>query len=149
MLTNSAVRRDAALDLHSHLIETQPVSLVSRLSIDVAVLAYPDALHGAPLILPSLDSDIRVAFDRELALAGVRPLVLAEVDDMAMLRLSARESGALALVPPIVVQDELRTGILVERHRLANVVESFYAVVQERRFPNALVATLLSTRAPA
>lgn len=149
VLTNSAVRRDAALDLHSHLIETQPVSLVSRLSVDVAALAYPDALHGAPLILPSLDSDIRVAFDRELALAGVRPLVLAEVDDMAMLRLFARESGALALVPPIVVQDELRSGVLVERHRLANVVESFYAVVQERRFPNALVATLLSTGAPA
>ena len=149
VLTNSAVRRDATLDLHSHLIETQPVSLVSRPSVDIAALAYPDGLQGAPLILPSLDSDIRVAFDRELALAGVRPLVLAEVDDMAMLRLFARESGALALVPPIVVQDELRSGVLIERHRLANVVESFYAVVQERRFPNAMVATLLSTRAPA
>lgn len=149
VLTNSAVRRDAGLDLHSHLIETQPVSLISRPPIDGAVFAYPDALQGAPLILPSLDSDIRVAFDRELALAGVRPLVLAEVDDMAMLRLFARESDALALVPPIVVQDELRSGVLVERHRLANVVESFYAVVHERRFPNALVATLLSTRAPA
>jgi len=149
MLTNSAVRRDNALDLHSHLIETQPVSLVSHPSVDIATLAYPDALQGAPMILPSLDSDIRVAFDRELALAGVRPLVLAEVDDMAMLRLFARESGALTLVPPIVVQDELRSGVLVERHRLASVVESFYAVVQTRRFPSALVATLLSSRLPA
>ena len=149
MLTNSAVRRDNALDLHSHLIETQPVSLVSRPCVDIATLAYPDALQGAPMILPSLDSDIRVAFDRELALAGVRPLVLAEVDDMAMLRLFARESGALTLVPPIVVQDELRSGVLVERHRLASVVESFYAVVQTRRFPSALVATLLSSRLPA
>ena len=148
VLTNSTVRRDAALDLHSHLIETQPVSLVSRPPADVAPLAYPEALQGAPVILPSLDSDIRVGFDRDLALAGVRPLVLAEVDDMAMLRLFARESGALALVPPIVVQDELKSGILVERHRLAGVLESFYAVVQERRFPNPLVSALVRQNAP-
>lgn len=149
VLTNSAVRRDATLDLHSHLIETQPVSLVSRPTEGTDAFAYPEALQGAPLILPSLDSDMRVAFDRELALAGVRPLVLAEVDDMAMLRLLARESGAITLVPPIVVQDELRSGALVERRRLAGVVESFHAVVQERRFPNALVSGLLRRDAPA
>ncbi|MDT7953875.1 MAG: LysR substrate-binding domain-containing protein, partial [Acetobacteraceae bacterium] len=109
-------------------------------------LVFPDALHGAPLILPSLDSDIRVAFDRELALAGVRPVIIAEVDDMAMLRLVARESGVLTLVPAIVVQDELRSGLLVERHRLAGVVETFYAVVRERRFPNPEISMLLQRR---
>lgn len=96
-----------------------------------------------PVILPSLDSDLRVAFDRELALAGIQPLIVAEVDDMALLRLLARESGALALVPPIVVQDELRAGTLVEHHRLTGVEESFYAVVQQRRFPNPLLRDLL------
>lgn len=143
VLTNSAVRRDAALDLHSHLIETQPVGLVSRPELALGAPVFPDALRDAPLILPSLDSDIRVAFDRAMAVAGVRPVILAEVDDMAMLRLLARESGALALVPPIVVQDELRSGVLVEQHRFEDVVESFYAVVQERRFPHPLIRPLL------
>jgi LysR family transcriptional activator of nhaA len=36
----------------------------------------------------------------------------AEVDDMAMLRLLARDSGWLALLPEVVVQDELRGGVL-------------------------------------
>ena len=143
VLTNSAVRRDAALDLHSHLIETQPVSLVSRADVAPDTPVFPDWLRTMPLILPSLDSDIRVAFDRVMALAGVRPVILAEVDDMAMLRLLARESAALALVPPIVVQDELRSGILTEQHRFEDVFESFYAVVQERRFPHPLVRELL------
>src|SRR5690606_40770840 len=35
--------------------------------------------------------------------------ISAEVDDMAMLRLMARESGTVTLVPSIVVIDELRT----------------------------------------
>lgn len=146
VLTNSDVKRDAAIDLHSHLIETQPVSLVARPAAPDEPLLFPDDLEAAPLILPTLDSGIRVAFDREMARAGVRPAILAEVDDMAMLRLFARESGAITLVPPIVVQDELRNGTLVERHRLVGVVESFYAVVQERRFPNPLVSRLLDGR---
>ncbi len=141
VLTNAAVRRDVAGDLHSHLLETQPVSLVGP-ATDVP-LPFPGALATMPVILPSLDSDLRVAFDRELALAGIQPLIVAEVDDMALLRLLARESGALALVPPIVVQDELRAGTLVEHHRLTGVEESFYAVVQQRRFPNPLLRDLL------
>ena len=146
VLTNSAVRRDGALDLHSHLIDTQPVSLVGHPGSPA--LRFPDDLRSRPVILPSLDSDIRVAFDREMALSRIRPVVLAEVDDMAMLRLlaresGARESGALALVPPIVVQDELRAGTMVEHHRLEGVTENFYAVVHQRRFPNPLLAELL------
>ena len=144
VLTNSAVRRDAALDLHSHLVETQPVSLVSRAEVNPDTPVFPEGLRTTPLILPSLDSEIRVAFDRVVALAGVQPIMLAEVDDMAMLRLLARESVALALVPPIVVQDELRSGVLIEHHRFTDVFESFYAVVQERRFPHPLLRQLLS-----
>jgi DNA-binding transcriptional LysR family regulator len=54
--------------------------------------------------------------DRLLAAAGVRPRVLAEVDDMAMLRLLAREGEGLCLVPPVVVRDEIESGALVERN---------------------------------
>ena len=66
--------------------------------------------RSEPILLPSLDSDIRVAFDRVLELAGIRPIILAEVDDMAMLRLLAREREGVTLVPPIVVRDELGGG---------------------------------------
>ncbi|MFX6876823.1 LysR substrate-binding domain-containing protein, partial [Acinetobacter baumannii] len=71
-------------------------------------------LRSEPVLLPSLDSDIRVGFDRLLDLAGIRPTILAEVDDMAMLRLLARECEGVTLAPPIIVRDELRSGVLVE-----------------------------------
>ncbi len=93
--------------------------------------------------MPSLDSDIRVALERVLELAGIRPTILAEVDDMAMLRLLAREREGVTLVPPIVVRDELETGILVVHCRIPEVTETFYAIVQKRRFPNRLLSDLL------
>lgn len=143
VLANAAVRRDARTALHSHLLDQQPVSLVGRPRPNAAPFRFPEDLRTEPVLLPSLDSDIRVAFDRALALAGIRPIILAEVDDMAMLRLLARESDGVTLVPPIVVQDELRTGLLVERCRIPDVTESFYAVMQSRRFPNPLLSDLV------
>lgn len=148
VLANAAVRRDAHTDLHSHLIDEQPVSLVGRPRPGGAPFTFPDDLATEPVVLPSLDSDIRVGFDRLLALARVRPNVLAEVDDMAMMRLLARESDALTLVPPIVVRDELQAGTLVEHARIPDLTESFFAIVQARRFPNPLVAEIVKRARP-
>jgi LysR family transcriptional activator of nhaA len=143
VLANSAAPRDARSSLRSHLLNQQPVSLVGRPRSGKRKFRFPDDLRIEPVLLPSLDSDIRVAFNRVLELAGIRPIVLAEVDDMAMLRLLAREREGLALVPPIVVRDELESGVLVEHCRIPEVIESFYAIVQKRRFPNQLLLELI------
>jgi LysR family transcriptional activator of nhaA len=145
VLSNQSVPRDAATQWQSQLIQQQPVSLVGRRTKQARKLKFPDDLDGRPIILPSLDSDIRVAFDQLIERAGVRPVIVAEIDDMAMLRLFARESGELTLVPPVVVRDELKSGILVERARIRELSESFYAITQSRRFPNSLVRELLTT----
>ena len=62
---------------------------------------------------------------------------------MAMLRLLAREAEAVTLVPRVVVRDELRSGTLVELHRIRRIKESFYAITPARQFPNPLVKELL------
>ncbi len=143
VLANSAAPRDARSSLRNHLLNEQPVSLVGRPRRGRRKFRFPADLRTEPLLLPSLDSDIRIAFDRVLELAGIRPIIMAEVDDMAMLRLLAREREGVALVPPIVVRDELETRKLVEYCRIPEVVESFYAIVQKRRFPNHLLAELV------
>jgi LysR family transcriptional activator of nhaA len=144
VLANSAAPRERRADLRSHLLDAQPVSLVGQRRRKRRRFRFPQDLHEQPVLLPSLDSEIRLAFDRVLDLADVQPIVLAEVDDMAMLRLLARESHGIALVPPIVVRDELESGALVELCRIAEVTETFYAIVQKRRFPNRLLADLLT-----
>ncbi len=143
VLANSAAPRDARSSLRNHLLNEQPVSLVGRPRPRKRKLRFPEDLRSEPVLLPSLDSDIRVAFDRILELAGIRPTILAEVDDMAMLRLLAREREGITLVPPIVVRDELKAGVLVEHCRIPEVTERFYAIVKRRRFPNRLLIDVL------
>jgi LysR family transcriptional activator of nhaA len=147
VLANRPAQRDADRDWHSHLLDKQPVSLVRRPAPGQEPFRFPEELASLPVLVPGLESEIRTAFDGLMNRAGIRPRILAEVDDMSMLRLLARETGALALVPPVVVQDELRNGTLVERHRIPEISECFYAITPTRRFPNPLVRNLVE-RAP-
>lgn len=141
VLSNLPVRRDAETDWHSHLLDEQPVSLVGRRTRKK--FKFPDDLKTEPLVLPSLDSNIRSGFDLLMETLGIRPVIAAEVDDMAMLRLLAREGAGVALVPPVVVQGELKSGDLVELHRIESIHESFYAIAPSRRFPNPIVSELM------
>jgi len=148
VLSNSAASRDANSSFRNHLLDEQPVSLVGRPRLDCRKFRFPEDLRTEPILLPSLDSDIRIAFDHVMERAGIWPIIVAEVDDMAMLRLLARERGGVTLVPPIVVRDELETGVLVEYCRIPEVTETFYAIVQKRLFPNRLLADLLPASKP-
>ena len=144
VLSNAAAQRDARTPFRNVLLDQQPVSLVGRPRAGKSAFRFPEDLRDEPILLPSLDSDIRVGFDRLLDLAGIRPIVMAEVDDMAMLRLLAREREGVTLVPPIVVRDELESGVLVEHCRIPQLTERFYAISPNRRFPNELLGDLLA-----
>lgn len=147
VLSNESAPRDTAAGWISRRIAQQPMSLVSRAPArgrrKQQPFQFPEDLENQPLILPSQDSAVRLAFDLMLDEAGVRPKILAEVDDMAMLRLLARESGALALVAPVVVRDELNSGVLAERYSLHQLQENFYAITMRRRFAHPALRPLL------
>lgn len=148
VLSNLPVRRDAKTDWHSHLLEQQPVALVGAKRRGRArKFVFPDDLANTPLLLPTLDSHLRVAFDLAMERLGIRPIIAAEIDDMAMMRLLARERAGAALVPPVVVSGELERGQLTELYRFADIMENFYAICPSRKFPNPFVEELLEMAA--
>ncbi len=63
---------------------------------------------------------------------------------MAMLRLIARDSGWLTMLPEVVVQDELRAGVLVVVGRSTQLQENFYAITTPHRHRIERLETLLS-----
>ena len=85
-----------------------------------------------------------VPADPERPLHGVEPRVGGEVDDMAMLRLIARDSGWLALVPEVVVQDELESGRLVAVGVFAALQEHFYAITTPQRYRPPVLDLLMA-----
>jgi LysR family transcriptional activator of nhaA len=124
-------------------IAQQPVSLVGPLRRRRRAFRLPDDLVDQPLLLPGRDSDIRSGFDLLCEQWGLRPRVRAEVDDMALLRLLARDSGALALLPSVVVRDELQRGELMELAVVPDLHENFHAITVQRHFAPPMLRELL------
>lgn len=145
VLTNLVPARDTASPYLVQHIAEQPVSLIGTPERNRhAEKPLAEILSLEPLILPTLESPLRAAFDALAQRLGVVPTIAAEADDMAMMRLLAREDAGLSVIPPIVVRDELAAGSLVELARLDGISESFCAVTIQRRFPNPLVAEVLA-----
>lgn len=144
VLSNRSVQSDAENAWRCQRIARQPVSLVGAPRPRGHVFRFPEDMTNLPLILPSKASDIRTAFDLLCEESGIRCSVAAEVDDMAMLRLLARAGKAAAVVPTVVVRDELREGRLQEYCQLPGLHEDFYAISIKRHYQHPLVKTLLA-----
>lgn len=143
VLTNQASQRDATTPFVSHRLAEQPAGLVGTARRLQGTGDLTARLTTQPIILPSTNSSIRVGFDALVARLGIRPHVVAEVNDMAMIRLLAREDVGLAVLPLIVVKDELEQGALIEADRLPGISETFYAITLDRRFPNPILTRLI------
>ena len=146
VLSNNATPVYRDKDFVTTLLAEQPVSLVRRPPARRKSFKFPEDLNHVPLALPGRGSLLRSGFDAILGRAGIHPHIIAEVDDMTMLRLVARENPGVTLVPPVVVLDELNSKSLVEVFRVPKLKEQFFAITQKRRFPNPLLSPLLSAR---
>lgn len=145
VLSSRPARRGAGHAWRTRRIARQPVSVIGRPRSKR--VRFPDDLHGKHMILPSTDHEIRVEFDALCEQLGIHVTPLVEVDDMASMRLLARDLDALALLPSVVVRDELRRGELRDHCEVPGLFESFYSITVERRFQHPLVKALLARKA--
>ena len=136
--------RDDTTNWVAHAIDRQTVSLIGQPDAEYVQRPIKELLNTAPLVVPAIQSSIRTGFDALVMRLGIQPNIVAEVDDMAMLRLVAREHQGLSVVPPIVVKDELDNGTLIEVAALLDLEETFFAITLARRFPNPLLNTVLT-----
>jgi LysR family transcriptional activator of nhaA len=144
VLINQPPGVDALTPFVAHRLAERAVSLVGTPDRLRGAGSLADRLRRHPVILPTVESSVRMGFDALAHRLGVRPQIAAEVEDMAMMRLLAREDIGLAVLPPIVVTDEIAAGTLVEGEHLPGITEAFYAVTINRRFPNPLLQLLLN-----
>ncbi|WP_017908757.1 LysR family transcriptional regulator, partial [Xanthomonas sp. SHU 199] len=100
VLLNQAPATDALTPFVTHRLAERPVSLVGTPDRLGHAASIADRLRQHPIILPTVDNSVRAGFDALADRLGVRPQIVAEVEDMAMMRLLAREDIGLAVLPP-------------------------------------------------
>ncbi len=148
VLSNTPPVGDEKQQWHCRRIAKQIVSIIGKPKRGrQKPFKLPDDLCHYPLLLPAKDSDMRQSFDLLCDEWEIEPHIVAEVDDMAMLRLLARDiPNALAILPKVVVLDELKSGKLVEYSHLPSVYENFYAIHNKGQYLNVLYKNILSNK---
>lgn len=143
VLSNRAVVAEVGRPWRCVRIDQQSVCLVGPPRPKGRRFRIPADLAGARVVVPGPSSDIRSQFDLWCEKRRIQVDIVAEVDDMALLRLLARDSGAITVLPEVVVQDELREGRLQRYGVVPGVFESFYAITAQRRKSSPLVQAML------
>jgi LysR family transcriptional activator of nhaA len=104
---------------------------------------FPQSLDGVPVLLPTDDTAIRRALDQWLDRQSVRPIIVGEFEDYALLREFARAGHGFAPVPS-VLQDQFRREYGFAVVGPATGVESqFFAISTERKIKHPAVAAIV------
>jgi LysR family transcriptional regulator, transcriptional activator of nhaA len=109
---------------------------------------FPRSLEGAPMLLPLPGSPLRRALDQWFDANQVRPRIVAEFEDRALLNVFGAD-GAGLFPAPLAVQREVRKqhGVSMAG-QIPQVRERFYAVSVQRRLKHpAVVAITEAARA--
>ena len=104
--------------------------------------AFPKSLDGVPVLLPTDDTAIRRALDRWLAKQEVRPVMIGEFEDYALLRAFGQRGTGVLPVPSVLEKDFRRQYGLQHLGPVDGVVGRFYAVSIERKIRHPAVAAI-------
>ncbi len=144
VIADAPVPAGLGVRLFSHLIGESGVSVFASPALAAKHRRrFPQSLTDAPMLLGARTSALRRAIDAWCARVRVRPRIVAEVEDAAVLQ----ALGALGLglfAAPTVVEAEVRRayGVRVVG-RLDDVHERFYAISAERKLQHPAVLRML------
>lgn len=103
---------------------------------------FPQSLDGVPVLLPTDDTAIRRALDQWLDRQNVRPLMLGEFEDYAMLREFARAGHGFAPVPSVLESQFRREHGFVRIGMARGVKAEFFAISAERKIRHPAVVAM-------
>ena len=143
VLSDAPLPTDAAVRGYSHLLGTSRVALFgTRPLVRRFAQAPPQSLHGAPLLLPTRDTALRSALDLWFESAGIRPRIVAEIEDSALLRVFAQHGQGLFAAPVAIAEDIERQHHVSRACDVGTLEERFYAITAQRRLRHPGVVAL-------
>lgn len=103
---------------------------------------FPRSLDGVDMLMPSASSALRRSLEKWFSDVGVRPKVVAEFEDRALMK-AFGEAGAGVFSSPTVVREDVESKYKVRDIGSVDAVrETFYAITAERRATHPAVISI-------
>jgi LysR family transcriptional activator of nhaA len=103
---------------------------------------FPRSLDGAPMLMPSEASSVRHALDLWLDAQGVRPIIVGDFDDSALLKAFGQRGLGVFAMPSVIEADVIRQFDVSVIGRTDEIENCFYAITVERRLRHPAVVAI-------
>lgn len=146
VLTDRAVRSGTTLRVFSHMLfESGTIVVGAPVLAHAYAEGFPASLNGAPFLLPTRNNALRGRIDEWFELHNVRPDVVGEFEDNALLNTFGRRGAGLFFAPAALAADlqEQFGALLVGQ--VPQVREQVYAISNERKIKHPAVEAILSS----
>ncbi len=127
----------------NHLLGECGVTFCGTASLVAAYVDdFPQSLDDAPLLLPTDNTTLRRALDHWLEAEGLRPRIVGEFEDSALLKVFGQEGMGLFVVPTVIETEVQRQYGVDTLGRIESIRERFYALTVDRRLRHPAVVAM-------
>lgn len=128
---------------YSHLLGESGVTVFGtpRLAKERSA-GFPALLDNAPLLLPGEDVAIRPRLIHWMEANHLRPRIVGEFDDSALMKAFGQAGAGLFIAPTAIVDHVCEQYKVVELGRIESVVEQVYAITTERRITHPAIVAI-------
>jgi LysR family transcriptional activator of nhaA len=145
VVADEPLRRTLSVKAFNHALGSTPMSFFAAqgvLSPEQLARGFPQCLEGAPMLLPGAATPNRSRIEAWIARHGLRPQVVAEFDDGALMKAFGREGRGVFAAPSVLQADtQAQYGVSL-LGTTDEVVEEFFAISAERRITHPCVAAI-------
>jgi len=143
ILTDAPASQHANVRAFSHLLGESEIAFFGRADLAARYRRnFPGSLHGAPVLLPTENTVLRRSLDQWFEARDVRPNVVGEFEDSALLNVFGGRGAGLFPVASVITK-EVQAQYQVRRVGMVpDVRERLYAVTVERRIKHPAVVAI-------
>ena len=145
VLTDREVRSGTTLRVFSHMLYESATIVVGAPALAATYAeGFPASIDGAPFLLPTRNNALRGRIDQWFELHNVRPDVVGEFEDNALLNTFGRRGAGLFFAPAALALDlEEQFGAVLVGN-VPQVREQVYAISNERKIKHPAIEAILS-----
>jgi LysR family transcriptional activator of nhaA len=103
---------------------------------------FPRGLDGAPFVAPADGSALRHSLDAWFERHGVRPRIIGEIEDSALLKTFGQAGAGVFAAPSVVEREIMRQYQVRVVGRTRDIRERYYAISAERRLKHPAVVAM-------
>lgn len=145
VLTDRPVPPGTTLRVFSHLLGETEIALFGTIElVEKYRPHFPKSVHGAPILLPTRNNAIRGRIDNWLESHELRPNVIGEFDDNALLHTFGRSGRGLFPAPLVLAKDVAEQFGATPIGTMSQVREQFYAISNERKIKHPAIEAILT-----